>query len=91
MPSELGPSKFVGKQQYTYADLELLRKIVSCNTMSDASKIEIMERMVAPCLHVMMDIKGKTFKALLVSGSIIYRNMLGCSHKRSEPPRPLTP
>ena len=69
MPLEVGPSNFVGKQQYISADLELLRRMVSCNTMSDTSKIEIMEQAVAPCPHLMMDVKGKTFKALLDSGS----------------------
>ena len=62
-------SKFIAKSSYTTQDLDLLRQEISCKTISDNSKIDIMQQAVAPCLEIIMSIKGKPTRSLLDSGS----------------------
>ena len=50
-------------------NLDLLRKELSCKTISDNSKLDIMQQAVAPCPEIVMSIKGKPTKSLLDSGS----------------------
>ena len=38
-------------------------------TLSDISKIDIMQQVVAPCPEIVMSIKGKPTRSLLDSGS----------------------
>ena len=47
----------------------MLRKEILCKTLSDTSKIDIMQQAVAPCLEIIMSIKGKPTRSLLDSGS----------------------
>ena len=50
-------------------DLDLLRKEISCKTLSDTNKIDIMQQAVAPCPEIIMSIKGKPNRSLLDSDS----------------------
>ena len=50
-------------------DLDLLRKKILCKTISDDSKLDIMHQAVAPCLEIVMSVKGKPTKSLLDSSS----------------------
>ena len=61
--------KFTAKSSYTVQDLDLLRKEISCKTLSDINKINIMQQAVAPCPEIVMSIKGKPTRSLLDSGS----------------------
>ena len=62
-------TKFVTKSQYTTQDLDLLLKELSCKSISDDNKLDIMHQAVAPCPEIVMTIKGKPTKSLLDSGS----------------------
>ena len=62
-------SKFTAKSSYTAQDLDLLRKEISCKTLSDTNKIDIMQQAVASCPEIVMSIKGKPTRSLLDSGS----------------------
>ena len=61
-------SKFIAKSSYKVQDLDLLRKEISCKTLSDTNKIDIMQQAVAPCPEIVMSIKGKPTRSLLDSG-----------------------
>ena len=50
-------------------DLDLLQREISCKTISDSNKLDIMNQAVAPCPEIVMSIKGKPTKSLLDSGS----------------------
>ena len=50
-------------------DLDLLRKELSYKTISDDSKLEIMQQAVALCPEIIMSLKGKQTRSLLESGS----------------------
>ena len=50
-------------------DVDLLRKEISCKTLSDTNKIDIMQQPVAQCPEIVMTIKGKPTRSLLDSGS----------------------
>ena len=52
-------------------DLDLLRKELSCKQFSDDSKLDIMNQAVAPCLVIIMSLKGKSVKSLLDSASMV--------------------
>ena len=62
-------SKFIAKSSYTVQDLDLLHKEISCKTLSDTNKIDIMEQAVAPCPEITMSIKGKSTRSFLDSSS----------------------
>ena len=71
-PSSLEKSdhlKFITKSSYTVRDLDLLRKEISCKTLSDNSKIDIMQQAVTLCPEIIMSIKDKPTRSLLDSGS----------------------
>ena len=70
-PSSQKPdhSKFIAKLCYTTQDLDLLCKEISCKTISDNSKINIMQQAAAPCLEIIMSVKGKPTRSLLNSSS----------------------
>ena len=61
--------KFTAKSSYTAQDLDLLCREISCKTLSDTNKIDIMQQAVAPCPEIVMSIKGKPTRSLLDSGS----------------------
>ena len=50
-------------------DLDLLLKEISCKTLSDTNKIDIMQQAVTPCPEIIMSIKGKPTRSLLDGGS----------------------
>ena len=62
-------AKFTAKSFYMNQDLDLLCKDISCKHLSDDNKLDIMHQAVAPCLEIVMSIKGKSTKSLLDSGS----------------------
>ena len=62
-------TKFVTKSYYTTEDLNLLLQELSCKTISDNSKLDIMHQAVAPCPEIVMTVKGKPTKTLLDSKS----------------------
>ena len=70
-PSSLKPdhSKFIAKSCYTTHNLDLLQKELSCKTISDNSKLGIMQQAVALCPEIIMSVKGKPTRSLLDSGS----------------------
>ena len=67
--SKLDHAKFVAKSQYTSQDLDLLLKELSCKSISDDNKLNIMHQAVASCPEIIMSIRGKPTKSLLDSGS----------------------
>ena len=69
LPQKPDHSKFITKSSYTAQDLDLLHKEISCKTLNDINKIDIMQQAVAPCLEIIMSIKGKSTRSLLDSGS----------------------
>ena len=56
-------TKFIAKSCYTINDLELLRKEISCKTISEDNKLDIMNQAVALCPEITMNIKGKPTKS----------------------------
>ena len=66
---KLDHSKFTTKLCYTTHNLDLLQKELSCKTISDDSKLDILQQAVARCPEIVMLIKGKPTKNLLDSGS----------------------
>ena len=66
---KLDQSKFIAKLCYTTQDLDLLRKEISCKTITDDSKIDIMQQAVALCPEIVMSVKGKSTRSLLDSSS----------------------
>ena len=67
----MGKTKLSGKKQFTDEDWEQLVEQVRCNSISTASKLEIMAQAVAPCPEVTFKTKGSTFKGLLDFGSMV--------------------
>ena len=62
-------AKFVAKSHYISQDLDLLLKELSCKSISDNNKLDIMHQAVAPCPEITMTVKGKPTESLLDSGS----------------------
>ena len=50
--------------------MDLLLQELSCKTIRDDSKLDIMHQAVAPCPKIIMTIKGKPTKSLLDSRSM---------------------
>ena len=67
----MGKTKLSCKKQFTDEDWEQLVEQVRCNSISSASKLEIMAQAVAPCPEVTLKTKGFTFKGLLDFGSMV--------------------
>ena len=67
----MGKTKLSGKKQFTDEDWEQLVEQVRGNSISTASKLEIMVQAVAPCPEVTLKTKGSTFKGLLDFGSMV--------------------
>ena len=71
-PSQLSKpdhARFVAKLCYMSQDLELMLKELSCKSISDDNKLNIMHQAVAPCPEIIMLIRGKPTKSLLGSRS----------------------
>ena len=54
---------------YNDTELEMLRSTVTCKTLSETERYNIMEQAVAPCPEIIMSIKGHRVRALLDMGS----------------------
>ena len=63
------PKQFLGKRVYNDSELELLCTTVTCKTLTEAERYNIMEQAVAPCPEITMTIKGQKVRALLDMGS----------------------
>ena len=63
------PKQFLGKRVYNDSELELLRTRVTCKTLTETERYNIMEQAVAPCPEITMIIKGQKVRALLDMGS----------------------
>ena len=63
------PKQFLGKRVYNDSKLELLRTTVTCKTLTEAERYNIMEQAVALCPEITMIIKGQKVRALLDMGS----------------------
>ena len=63
------PKQFLGKRMYNNSELELLRTTVTCKTLTEAERYNIMEQAVAPCPEITMIIKGQKVRALFDMGS----------------------
>ena len=50
-------------------ELEILRTTVTCKTLTETERYNIMEQAVAPCPEIIMSIKGHRIRALLDMGS----------------------
>ena len=70
-------------------DLDLLRKEISCKTLSDTNKIDIMQQAVAPCPEITMSIKGKSTRSLLDNGSEV--TLINESYYKEHIEHPLLP
>ena len=63
------PKQFLGKCVYNKSELDILRTMVTCKTLTKAEHYNIMEQAVAPCPEITMIIKGQKVRALLDMGS----------------------
>ena len=54
---------------YNDTKLEMLRTTVTCKTLTETERYNIMEQAVAPCPEIFMTIKGHRIRALLDMGS----------------------
>ena len=54
---------------YSDTELEMLRTTVTCKTLTETERYNIMEQAVAPCPEITMTIKGHRVRALLDMGS----------------------
>ena len=63
------PKQFLGKCVYNDSKLELLCTTVTCKTLTESERYNIMEQAVAPCPEITMIIKGQKVRALLDMGS----------------------
>ena len=51
------PKQFLSKRVYTDSELELLRTMVTCKTLTEAECYSIMEQAVAPCPQISQVLK----------------------------------
>ena len=65
------PLTFTPKNRYTKEDIECLFQSVTSNTISKHDKITILEQAMAPCPETEIQIKNRTPKSLLNSGSMV--------------------
>ena len=63
------PKQFLGKRVYNESELDVLHTTVTCKTLTEAERYNIMEQAVAPCPEITMIIKGQKVRALLDMGS----------------------
>ena len=63
------PKQFLSKHVYNESELDILRTMVTCKTLTKAEHYNIMEQAVAPCPEITMIIKGQKVYSLLDMGS----------------------
>ena len=63
------PNSFSVNVYTTNPKLDVLRTTVTCKTLTEAERYNIMEQAVAPCPEITMIIKGQKVRALLDMGS----------------------
>ena len=59
------PKQFLSKRVYNESELDVLRTMVTCKTLTKAERYNIMEQAVALCPEITMIIKGQKVWALL--------------------------
>ena len=84
-----GHPKFNGQRHYTEKDIKILEEHVRSCSISNVSKLEIMEQAVAPCPEVNLKAKGTEFKSLLDFGSMV--SFMNESFFRSQLASSITP
>ena len=85
----MGHPKFNGQRHYTEKDIKILEEHVRSCSISNVSKLEIMEQAVAPCPEVNLKAKGTEFKSLLDFGSMV--SLMNESFFRSQLASSITP
>ena len=65
------PHKFVPKAKCSKEDIDCLFETVTSNTISSLDKLDILEKAVAPCPEINIQIKDQKPRSLLDSGSMV--------------------
>ena len=65
------PYKFIPKTNYSKEDIDCLFQTVPSNTISSLDKLDILEKAVAPCPEINIQIKDQKPRSLLDSGSVV--------------------
>ena len=65
------PYKFIPKTNYSKEDIDCLFQTVTSNTISSLDKLDILEKAVAPCPEINIQIKDQKPRSLLDSGSMV--------------------
>ena len=65
------PYKFVLKAKYSKEDIDCLFQTVTSNTITSVDKLDILEKAVAPCPEICIQIKDQKPRLLLDSGSMV--------------------
>ena len=65
------PYKFIPKAKYSKEDIDCLFQTVTSNTITSVDKLDILEKAVAPCPEINIQIKDQKPRSLLDSGSMV--------------------
>ena len=65
------PYKFIPKSKYSKEDIDCLFQTVTSNNISSFDKLDILEKAVAPCPEINIQIKDQKPRSLLDSGSMV--------------------
>ena len=65
------PHKFIPKTKYSKEDIDCLFQTVTSNNISSLDKLDILEKAVAPCPEINIQIKDQKPRSLLDSGSMV--------------------
>ena len=65
------PYKFIPKTNYSKEDIDCLFQTVTSNTIRSLDKLDILEKAVAPCPEINIQIKNQKPRSLLDSGSMV--------------------
>ena len=65
------PYKFIPKTKYSKEDIDCLPQTVTSNNISSLEKLDILQKAVAPCPEINIQIKDQKPRSLLDSGSVV--------------------
>ena len=65
------PYKFIPKIKYSKEDIDCLFQTVTSNNISSLDKLDILEKAMAPCPKINIQIKDQKPRSLLDSGSMV--------------------
>ena len=65
------PYKFIPKAKYSKEDIDCLFQTVTSNTITSVDKLDILEKAVAPCPEINIQIRDQKPRSLLDSGSMV--------------------